>query len=188
MNFGPCKVIQPILGFISDALNIQSEMRGDSVSGALFVEVQSWQTPRNWVYRDKMQSAITNQTKIGRRCESDSGRVEGRPGDRIVSKTWRMKGSWLLLRVHGKGEETREQQPVFPLYCHMRVSVPGIPQAILDAKHHLSIKSISEATERLVEFIGGGNVTLLTGAGVSVDSGIRAYRGEDGRYMNPNYK
>ncbi|KIM44686.1 hypothetical protein M413DRAFT_25129 [Hebeloma cylindrosporum] len=70
----------------------------------------------------------------------------------------------------------------------MRVSVPGIPQAILDAKHDLSIKSISEATKRLAEFIGGANVTLLTGAGVSVDSGIRAYRGEDGRYMNPNYK
>ena len=70
----------------------------------------------------------------------------------------------------------------------MRVSVPGIPQAILDAKHSLSIKSIAEATERLVEFIGGANVALLTGAGVSVDSGIRAYRGEDGRYMNPNYK
>jgi hypothetical protein len=106
VDFGPCKVIQPILGFISDALNIQSERRGDSVSGALFVEVQSWQTPRNWVHRDKMQPAITNQTKVGRGCESDSGRVEGRPGDRIVSKTWRMKGSWLLLRVHGKGAGT----------------------------------------------------------------------------------
>ncbi|PPQ69834.1 hypothetical protein CVT26_014212 [Gymnopilus dilepis] len=70
----------------------------------------------------------------------------------------------------------------------MRISVPGIPQAILNAKPPLSVKSISEAIQRLTEFIGSGDVTLLTGAGVSVDSGIRAYRGEDGRYMNPNYK
>jgi len=28
----------------------------------------------------------------------------------------------------------------------------------------------------------------LTGAGVSVDSGLKAYRGKDGRYMNPDYK
>ncbi|KAF8966357.1 DHS-like NAD/FAD-binding domain-containing protein [Flammula alnicola] len=70
----------------------------------------------------------------------------------------------------------------------MRVSVPGIPQAILNAEPSLSVKSISEAIERLTEFIGSGNVAILTGAGVSVDSGIRAYRGEDGRYMNPNYK
>jgi len=104
MDFGPCKVIQTILGFISDALNIQSEMRGDSVSGALFVELQPWQTPRNWVYRDKMQPPITNQTEVGRGCESDSGCVKGGPGDRIMGKTWRMKCSWLLLRVHGKGD------------------------------------------------------------------------------------
>ncbi|KDR80691.1 hypothetical protein GALMADRAFT_153142 [Galerina marginata CBS 339.88] len=70
----------------------------------------------------------------------------------------------------------------------MRVSVPGLPQSILNAKPILSVKSFREATERLTEFIGLGNVAILTGAGVSVDSGIRAYRGEDGRYMNPNYK
>lgn len=70
----------------------------------------------------------------------------------------------------------------------MRVSVPGIPQAILDASPALALKSIPEAIQRLTEFIGAGNVALLTGAGISVDSGIRAYRGEDGRYMNPNFK
>ncbi|PPQ67858.1 hypothetical protein CVT25_010297 [Psilocybe cyanescens] len=70
----------------------------------------------------------------------------------------------------------------------MRISVPGIPQAVLDAKPIFSVKSVKEATERLSEFLGFGNVTVLTGAGVSVDSGIRAYRGDDGRYMNPNYK
>lgn len=70
----------------------------------------------------------------------------------------------------------------------MRVSVPGLPQAILSAGSHAKPISPSEATLRLVEFLGNGNVTVLTGAGVSVDSGIRAYRGHDGRYMNPNYK
>ncbi|KAF9563089.1 DHS-like NAD/FAD-binding domain-containing protein [Agrocybe pediades] len=70
----------------------------------------------------------------------------------------------------------------------MRISVPGIPQAILNAKPALSVKSVSEATQRLSYFLGYGNVAVLTGAGVSVDSGIRAYRGDDGRYMNPNYK
>ncbi|RDB23335.1 NAD-dependent protein deacylase SIR4 [Hypsizygus marmoreus] len=70
----------------------------------------------------------------------------------------------------------------------MRVSVPGLPQAILSASSTRKRISPSEATLRLTEFLGKGNVTVLTGAGVSVDSGIRAYRGDDGRYMNPNYK
>ncbi|KAF9038473.1 DHS-like NAD/FAD-binding domain-containing protein [Panaeolus papilionaceus] len=71
----------------------------------------------------------------------------------------------------------------------MRVSVPGIPQAILNSSTSTwPIKSLSEAASLLTEFLGLGNVALLTGAGVSVDSGIRAYRGDDGRYMNPNYK
>jgi hypothetical protein len=79
--------------------------------------------------------------------------------------------------------------PTYPqLQRHMRVSVPGIPQAILNAKPSLSIQSLAEAAEILTDFIKSGNLTVLTGAGVSVDSGIRAYRGEDGRYMNPNYK
>ncbi|KAF8159489.1 DHS-like NAD/FAD-binding domain-containing protein [Crassisporium funariophilum] len=70
----------------------------------------------------------------------------------------------------------------------MRVSVPGIPQAILNAKPSFAVRSLTEAKELLTRFIKLGNVAVLSGAGVSVDSGIRAYRGEDGRYMNPNYK
>ncbi|KAI6149522.1 DHS-like NAD/FAD-binding domain-containing protein [Pisolithus tinctorius] len=68
----------------------------------------------------------------------------------------------------------------------MRVSVPTIPHAVTTA----SSKPISPAVavERIVDFLSSGSVTLLTGAGVSVDSGIRAYRGKDGRYMNPNYQ
>ncbi|KAL4072791.1 DHS-like NAD/FAD-binding domain-containing protein [Scleroderma yunnanense] len=68
----------------------------------------------------------------------------------------------------------------------MRVSVPTISHVVTAA----SSKPISPAVavERIANFLSRGNVTLLTGAGVSVDSGIRAYRGKDGRYMNPNYQ
>ncbi|TFK64102.1 DHS-like NAD/FAD-binding domain-containing protein [Pluteus cervinus] len=71
----------------------------------------------------------------------------------------------------------------------MRISVPGVPQSIL-ASNRSNVPKVSpeEAVYRLTQFLKNGQVTLLTGAGVSVDSGIRAYRGEDGRYMNPDYK
>ncbi|KDQ61515.1 hypothetical protein JAAARDRAFT_30963 [Jaapia argillacea MUCL 33604] len=70
----------------------------------------------------------------------------------------------------------------------MRVSVPGIPQAILSSAGSTKTISPAAAVERIAEFLAPGNAALITGAGVSVDSGIRAYRGKDGRYMNPNYK
>ncbi|EEB94758.1 hypothetical protein MPER_06379 [Moniliophthora perniciosa FA553] len=70
----------------------------------------------------------------------------------------------------------------------MRVSVPNIPQTLLSSAQILPSVSVQEAIERVANFLAAGNVTVLTGAGVSVDSGIRAYRGKDGRYMNPNYK
>ncbi|EPQ56252.1 DHS-like NAD/FAD-binding domain-containing protein [Gloeophyllum trabeum ATCC 11539] len=70
----------------------------------------------------------------------------------------------------------------------MRVSVPGIPQAILAAAGSSPAPSLPAAIERISTFLAPGNATVITGAGVSVDSGIRAYRGKDGRYTNPNYK
>ncbi|KAE9396884.1 DHS-like NAD/FAD-binding domain-containing protein [Gymnopus androsaceus JB14] len=70
----------------------------------------------------------------------------------------------------------------------MRVSVPTIPQSLFAANPSLNKISAAEAIERVSTFLSPGNVTLITGAGVSVDSGIRAYRGQDGRYLNPNYK
>ena len=66
----------------------------------------------------------------------------------------------------------------------MRLSVPTIPLS----STHGHILSPAEAIECVVAFLKPGNVTALTGAGVSVDSGIKAYRGEDGRYLNANYK
>ncbi|KAJ7879923.1 DHS-like NAD/FAD-binding domain-containing protein [Mycena olivaceomarginata] len=68
----------------------------------------------------------------------------------------------------------------------MRISVPTIP--LLSTRSPAPQRSLQEAVERVADFLLPGNVTILTGAGVSVDSGIRAYRGNDGRYMNPNYK
>ncbi|KAI6130142.1 DHS-like NAD/FAD-binding domain-containing protein [Pisolithus croceorrhizus] len=68
----------------------------------------------------------------------------------------------------------------------MRVSVPTIPHVVTTASSTPILPAV--AVERIAQFLSPGNVTLLTGAGVSVDSGIRAYRGKDGRYMNPNYQ
>jgi NAD+-dependent protein deacetylase sirtuin 4 len=69
----------------------------------------------------------------------------------------------------------------------MRISVPTIP--VLSVPSNVPRISRERAIERLAGFLAGsGGTTLLTGAGVSVDSGVRAYRGKDGRYMNPNYK
>ena len=70
----------------------------------------------------------------------------------------------------------------------MRVTVPTIPAAILRSSTSSQSISPGAAIERIAEFLAPGNVTVLTGAGVSVDSGIRAYRGTKGRYLNPNYK
>lgn len=70
----------------------------------------------------------------------------------------------------------------------MRVSVPTIPHATLSATTNAAKTTPAEAVERIAAFLAPGNVTVITGAGVSVDSGIRAYRGAKGRYLNPNYK
>ncbi|OAX39619.1 DHS-like NAD/FAD-binding domain-containing protein [Rhizopogon vinicolor AM-OR11-026] len=70
----------------------------------------------------------------------------------------------------------------------MRVSVPTIPHTITTSGIPRRTISPAAAVERIADFLAPGNVTLLTGAGVSVASGIRAYRGKDGRYMNPNYQ
>jgi len=72
----------------------------------------------------------------------------------------------------------------------MRLSVPNIPPSILStaAKRNVPIVSPSEAVQHITSFLSSGRAAVLTGAGVSVDSGVKAYRGKDGRYMNPDYK
>ncbi|KAI0048123.1 DHS-like NAD/FAD-binding domain-containing protein [Auriscalpium vulgare] len=72
----------------------------------------------------------------------------------------------------------------------MRLSVPNIPPAVLAASlaRPPTLTPRAEAVDRVARFVAPGNVAVLTGAGVSVDSGVKAYRGKDGRYMNPDYK
>ena len=54
----------------------------------------------------------------------------------------------------------------------MRISVPSIP--LLSSLPPPPRRSLHEAIERVADFLLPGNVAILTGAGVSVDSGIRA--------------
>lgn len=70
----------------------------------------------------------------------------------------------------------------------MRVSVPTIPTALIRSATATQTISPAAAVERIAAFLAPGNAAVVTGAGVSVDSGIRAYRGDKGRYLNPNYK
>lgn len=72
----------------------------------------------------------------------------------------------------------------------MRFSVPNIPPSILAKAALRNVPGVlpSEAVQRIASFLSSGTAALLTGAGVSVDSGVKAYRGKDGRYMNPEYK
>lgn len=76
---------------------------------------------------------------------------------------------------------------ILPDLPRMRVSVPNIPVSLLNAVKYPQV-SLDAAINKIAEFLSPGNATVLTGAGVSVDSGIRAYRGHNGRYLNPNYK
>ncbi len=129
------------------------------------------------------------------------------PSNRIMSETGSLKqcrgstrevhryccGGFRPRRVAGVSIGTcRVPKTNIPLlshfHCHMRISVPGIPQSILSSASTAPVISRIEAIERIATFVEPGNVAVLTVAGVSVDSGIRAYRGHDCRYMNPNYK
>ncbi|CAE6534613.1 unnamed protein product [Rhizoctonia solani] len=69
----------------------------------------------------------------------------------------------------------------------MRIKIPTIPEALLSREPTLPT-DVLVASERVATFLSKGNSLVVTGAGVSVESGIRAYRGKTGRYMNPNYK
>lgn len=87
------------------------------------------------------------------------------------------------------GQDDEGSRPCNTSYSHaMRITVPTIPQYLLTSTSTRPTLSKAAAIDRIATFLDGGNTTIITGAGVSVDSGIRAYRGKDGRYMNPNYK
>ena len=75
-------------------------------------------------------------------------------------------------------------------FTYMRLSIPNIPPSILSNAALRNVPSVqpAEAVQRIASFLSSGTAALLTGAGVSVDSGVKAYRGKDGRYINPDYK
>lgn len=73
----------------------------------------------------------------------------------------------------------------------VRISIPTItPHPHPLPPSALTLLPVKEAAQHLSEFLtaGKGRTLVLTGAGVSVDSGIRAYRGKEGHYSNPNYQ
>ena len=72
----------------------------------------------------------------------------------------------------------------------VRISIPTLPPGPIVPPSAFSLLPVREAAAHLASFLeaGKGKTVVLTGAGVSVDSGIRAYRGKDGHYSNPNYK
>jgi NAD-dependent deacetylase sirtuin 4 len=73
----------------------------------------------------------------------------------------------------------------------VRISIPGLPPAPKNlTPSALTLLPPRQAAAHLSQFLaeGKGKTVLITGAGVSVDSGIRAYRGAEGSYSNPNYK
>jgi hypothetical protein len=72
----------------------------------------------------------------------------------------------------------------------VRISIPNLPNRPIRPPSGLSLLSTKEQGAHLGRFLeaGKGRTLVITGAGVSVDSGIRAYRGKEGSYSNPNYK
>jgi NAD-dependent deacetylase sirtuin 4 len=71
----------------------------------------------------------------------------------------------------------------------VRISIPTLPPAQVLPPSALTLLPPKQAAAHLANFLekGKGKTLMITGAGVSVDSGIRAYRGKDGHYANPNY-
>jgi len=68
----------------------------------------------------------------------------------------------------------------------MRISIPNITS---NGTYTPKLLPTTEIIQRLVDFLGGSTwAAVLTGADVSVDSRIRAYRGDHGLHINPNYK
>lgn len=72
----------------------------------------------------------------------------------------------------------------------LRISLRSVSKALSTASDTTRIP-VTTATKELASFLrdGASNITVLTGAGVSTDSAIPDYRGENGTYtLNPDYK
>jgi NAD-dependent deacetylase sirtuin 4 len=64
----------------------------------------------------------------------------------------------------------------------MPLSVPDIPSTIIFAAALRNVPAVSEAVQRkrIASFLSSGHAAVLTGGGVSVDSGVKAYSGKTG--------
>lgn len=54
----------------------------------------------------------------------------------------------------------------------VKISIPDLPASILARTPGLAV-AYQEAVARVGDFLSGGNALIVTGAGVSVDSGIK---------------
>jgi NAD-dependent deacetylase sirtuin 4 len=64
----------------------------------------------------------------------------------------------------------------------VRISIPTLPVRLVPFVNPLSTLTVQTAAAKVASFLqqGRGRTLVITGAGISVDSGIRAYRGDDG--------
>jgi len=70
----------------------------------------------------------------------------------------------------------------------VRISIPTLPPPpLIPLINPLSSLTLKEAAAHTASFLqkGKGKTLIITGAGISVDSGIRAYRGDDGSVYLP---
>ncbi|KAG0325022.1 NAD-dependent protein lipoamidase sirtuin-4 [Dissophora globulifera] len=73
----------------------------------------------------------------------------------------------------------------------LRISLRAVSKALSTATASTARAPFPTAVNELASFLRDGrpNITVLTGAGVSTDSAIPDYRGENGTYtLNPDYK
>ncbi|KAF9121538.1 NAD-dependent protein lipoamidase sirtuin-4 [Mortierella sp. 14UC] len=73
----------------------------------------------------------------------------------------------------------------------LRISLRSVSKALSTASDATTRVPLTIASKELASFLrdGASNITVLTGAGVSTDSAIPDYRGENGTYtLNPDYK
>lgn len=64
----------------------------------------------------------------------------------------------------------------------VRISIPTLPERLVPFVNPLATLTTPTAASKVASFLqqGRGKTLIITGAGISVDSGIRAYRGDDG--------